>query len=149
MSGRERKFTEIADDGDEVILSGTKKLRIGSDVIDSHWKNVPTTPRSPDPVQMGTGGSVGTSSNTNHQLPFANALLKELHFYRQARRASEGLSEPGTNPPSSAPAQNGQMLASYSTTASSGIAASSAPCAPASGSSGCSNGEQTVRMDDL
>ena len=83
--GVERKFGGISvntEDVNESIVSDTKKLRIGSSTIDSHWRHV-------DPSARSSGETPReVEPSTNSHLPYINALLRELHFYRQARRTS-------------------------------------------------------------
>ena len=78
--GKERNISLISNDSNNENDSTSKKKSRGcSSDIDNHWKSVMNTA----PIE-----------NRNHELPHVNNLLKELHFYRQARKTSRAMSRP-------------------------------------------------------
>ena len=77
-SGTGRKANLLSTDNSSIDVEAvaTKRSRVCSSDIDNHWKSV----------------SSSTPSETqNHELPYVNNLLKELHFYRQARKTSKSM----------------------------------------------------------
>jgi len=92
MKDKGRKFGDLLEDTEgheEGVINVTKKLRIGSTAIDDHWRNVAGPPRSPEFAEQAL-------PTPNSELPLINGLLKELHYYRQARKSSVAINAGAT-----------------------------------------------------
>jgi len=102
-----RKSDEMDDNADsnryaESICSNTKKLRIGNDEIDYHWKhiapphhihananaNLPVSSMgSASDTDDFTAGATSTATSNNKYV-YVNSILKEMHLYRQIRHST-------------------------------------------------------------
>lgn len=86
---KSRKSDAIDEAGtnEDNICSNTKKLRIGNDEIDSHWKHIPS-PNSLENNANIVSGDEKNISGANNNYVYVNSILKEMHMYRQIRQST-------------------------------------------------------------